>query len=297
VTVAPIGQDLVLVEPYVTVAAFRAHPTFLDTQSLRSTASGPDQDAELFNILLMASEDVNNFCNRPIQAHVQTDYRRLWPDKRGRLFLYPDHAPVRTLLSYSYGSMLGQATSVANPLCQIEDGRQIIVELAGAAMSWTGSLQFGAPPSSVELYCNWTYVAGWANATLTAAPGQGATSITVSNPIGIYPGDVLRIWEPGKEESVVVASNYTPVTTRTPTAVALVSGLASAHVVGAGVTGFTSNLLEATIYMAIDGLQRWGTSSAVWPGARMRRSVGKADTATNWEAKAYRMLLTYRDVR
>src|SRR5262249_9224408 len=160
-----------------------------------------------------------------------TDYRRLNTDRRGRLFLYPDHSPVRTVLSYSCGSVLGQSTSVANPVCQIEDGRQIIVELAGAATSWTGSLQFGAPPSSVELYTSCTYVAGWSNATLKTAASAAATSITVSNPTGTFAGDTLRIWDPGKEESVVVASTWAGQSTSpyTSAAIPLVSGLQYAH--------------------------------------------------------------------
>jgi hypothetical protein len=300
-TVAPIAQDLILAIPFVTVPAFKAHPTFIDVQNLRSgsTVAG-DQDAELLNILLMASEDAESICDQPIQAHVQVDSRRNWADNRGRLFLYPCHAPVRTVLAYSYASQLGQATSIANPLCQIEDGRQIIVELAGASGSWSGSLQFGAPPSSVELYTTCSYVAGYANAVLTAAPGGGAMSITVSNPTGIYAGDTLRIWEPGKEESVVVAPSWAGQATTpfTPAAIPLVAGLANAHPIGAGVTGFGADLHLATIYLAIDGLQRYGTSSSNWPGARVKSSIGKnPKDATPWQAKAMRLLRPYRAVR
>src|SRR5690242_5651213 len=133
------AQDLALVTPFVQPAAFRAHPTYLDTNNLRSGSSvQADQDAELFNILLIASAMAENECNQPIQAHVQTDNRRVYVDRRGRLHLYPDHAPVRTVLSYSY--QLGPSTtvtSVANPTCWIEDGRQIIVDLAGSASSWS----------------------------------------------------------------------------------------------------------------------------------------------------------------
>ena len=299
VTAAP--QDEIPVIPFVTTAAFKAHPTFLDLGNLRSGDSLlVDQDAELFNILLMASEMVENFCNKPIGAHIQTDYKRLWPDRRGRLYLYPDHSPVRALLSYAYAATLGSFTTVTAPLCQIEDGRQVIVEIAGAVGSWTGSLQFGAPAASQELYTQSTYVAGWANATIVGAPVAGATTITVSNPTGIFAGDTLRIWEPGKEESVVVASSWAGQNTSpfTTAAIPLVSGLTNAHTNGAGITGFGADLHLATIYFAVDGLQRWGTASSNWPGAKVKSATGKPMTATSpWEAKAIRLLQTYRDVR
>lgn len=300
-TVAPIAQDLVLVEPFVTPAAFKAHPTFMDVANVRSGSTvAADQNAELNNVLLMASAYVENFCGRPIQAHVQTDNQRMWADRRGRLMLHPDHSPVRTVLSYSYGSRLGQLTSITNPPFHIEDGRQIIVELNGAPAAWSGSLQFGAPPSTVELYTTWTYVAGYANASLIGNPAQGALSITVTNPTGIFAGDTLRIWEPGKEESVVVASTWAGQNTvpYTSAAIPLVAGLVNAHTAGAGVTGFGADLHLGTIYLAVDGLQRYGTDSTKWPGARVKSATGKkAEEASTWEQKAMRLLLNYRDVK
>lgn len=301
-TVTPFAQDMMLVEPFVTVAAFKAHPTFLDVNNLRSgSTSQPNQDAELYNILLMASDAVENFCNRPIQAHIQTDNGRGFVDRRGRLIFHADHAPVRLVQSYSYSSRLGVTTSTTNPTCFVEDGRQVIVEPGTASAAWTGSLQFGAPTSTTELYTTLTYVAGYANATLTNSPSQGATSITVSNPTGIFAGDTLRIWEPGKEESVVVASSWAGQNTfpYTTASIPLVSGLVNAHTAGFGVTGFGADLHLATIYFAVDALQRYGTSSAIWPGARVKSAIGvdAPSTASPWESRAQRLLLTYRDVK
>ena len=294
------AQDLALVTPFVQVAAFKAHPTYLDLSNLRSGSSvQADQDAELFNILLIASASVENECNQPIQAHVQTDNRRLYVDRRGRLHLYPDHAPVRTVLSYSYQTSPGTtATSIANPTCWIEDGRQITVDLAGSAMSWSGALQLGGPSPSQELFTSTTYVAGYANATMSSCI-QGATSITVSNPTGIFAGDTLRIWEPGKEESVVVGAGWAGQNTVpfTPAAIPI-SATQFAHAAGTGVTGFAADLTLATTYFAIDGLQRWGTSSANWPGARVKSATGKnMDNMTPWERKACRLLEPYGRTR
>lgn len=296
------AQDQMLVVPFATVAAFKAHPTFTAVSNLRSGSTVlAEQDAELNNMLLMGSAQVENFCAQPIQAHLQTDNKRGWIARTGRLYLYPDHAPVRTVLSYSWGSSLGTLTTVNTPAFRIEDGRQIIVEPgATAGTAWNGSLQFGTPPSGIDLYTSVTYVAAYANAVLVGNPSQGATSITVSNPTGIFAGDTLRIWEPGKEESVVVASSWAGQNTYpfTSAAIPLVSGTLNAHTAGAGVTGFGADISLATIYYTLDGIQRWGTSSANWPNAKAKAATGKrTEDASAWEQKAMRLLLTYRRYR
>lgn len=299
-TPVPLAQQNMLTIPFVTVATFRAHPTYLDTNNLRGASSvQADQDAELNNCLLMASAQVENFCNQPIQAHISTDFDRTFVDRFGRLKHKAEDGPVRLLQSYTYATTLSQVTSVGTPVFRVESDTQMIVELANSASSWTGALQFGVPASSQELFTSWTYVAGYANATLTNSPILGATSITVSNPTGIFAGDTLRIWEPGKEESVVVGSSWAGQNTTPFTSASIpVSATQYAHAAGAGVTGFDQNLMIATIYYAIDGLQRYGTSSSAWPSAKVKSATGKrAEDASAWEQKAMRLLLTYRRPR
>lgn len=294
-------QDELLVAPFVTTAAFKAHPTFLGLSNLRSGDSTPaDQDAELLNCLLMGSGMVENFCNQPIQAHVQTDYLRARVDRYGQMKLKADHGPVRTVLSYAWGSRLGNLTTVSAPPCQVEEDTQIVLQPGVGNYSWTGALQFGTPPTGFDLFVQPTYVAGYSNGVLTNSPIQGATSITHSNPTGVFAGDTLRIWEPGKEESVVVAPSWAGQNTTpfTSASIPLVSGLQFAHTAGAGVTGFGHELVLATIYMTIDGLQRWGTASSQWPGARVRSATAKrVEEVSMWQQKAQALLLTYRRVR
>ena len=299
-TAVPLAQQNMLTIPFVTVPTFKAHPTYLDLNNLRSGDSAQaDQNAELLNCLLMGSAQVENFCNQPIQAHIQTEFDREFVDRFGRLKHKAEDGPVRLLQSYSYATNLTQATSIGAPAFRVEADTQLVVELNGANTSWSGAMQFGAPATSQELFTSWTYVAGYANATIVGAPIQGATSITVSNPTGIFAGDILRIWEPGKEESVVVGSAWAGQNTNPFTsAVIPVSATQFAHVDGAGVTGFGSDLMLATIYFTVDGLQRWGTTAANWPGARVKAATGKrTEDSSAWEQKAMRLLLTYRRSR
>jgi len=300
--VTVFAQDSKLVVPFVTVPTFKAHPTYLDLANLRSgDSSQADQDAELFNCLLMGSAYAENFCNQPLQAHLQTDNRRLFVDRWGRLHLFADHGPVRTVLSYSYQTGPSSiATSISTPPFWIEDGRHVTVDVGGSSVAWSGSLQLGAPSTSQELFTSFTYVAAFANTVLINSPAGGASNIQVANPTGIFAGDTLRIWEPGKEESVVVGSSWAGQNTYpfTSATIPLVGTTQFAHTAGAGVTGFDEDLLLATIYLTVDGLQRWGTSSANWPGARVKSATGKkAEDASAWEQKAMRLLLSYRRVR
>jgi hypothetical protein len=300
-TVVPITTQATLpTEPFVTVGEFRAHPTWLDTLLRPGDASQADQDAELFNILLMASESAENYCNQPLQAHIQTDYGRNFVDRFGRLKFHADHGPVRTVLSYSYASILGQVTSFTNPLWQPDGSHQVLIDAGAANTAFTGRLQFNAPPSTMELYTTLNYVAAYANATLTTQASSGSASITVTNPTGIFAGDTLRLWDPGKEESVTVSASWAGQNTYPYTSVAipLTANLTQTHAAGVGVSGLGADLHLAVIYIAVDGLQRWGGSSSTWPGASVRSALGKdRKEMTPWLVKACDLLETYRAVK
>lgn len=297
----PLAQLSQLTIPFVTVSGFKAHPTYLDLANLRSGDSLlADQDDELNQILLIASGDAERFCMQPLQAHVQTTNKQLYATRRGQLFLPADHTPARALLSYAYQYVLGNLTSTAAPTYWVEDGRQFVVELAGTNLTWAGSLstQFNSPAPNQSLYVTWTYVAGWANAQLVGASPVGATQLTVTNPTGIFAGDTLRIWEPGKEESVTVASTYTPVNVFpfSSTVVQLANPTVNAHSSGAGIVGFPPDIYHATVYYAIAALRRPGTDTDRWPSGK-QATTGMEDDASNWEAKAERRLLNYLRVR
>lgn len=286
-----------LTVPLVTVATFKAHPTYLDLANLRSGNTVPaDQDSELFNVLLQASQRAeDDMCEQPLHAHLFTQYDTLRADWRGRLHIHAQHGPVRKVTALSYGTSLGSQVTVTNPAHRVTSDTEIAVELSASGSSFVGSLQLGPPASAVELDVTTTYVAGYANTVLTVAPNQAATSITVADPTGIYPGDILRIWEPGKEESVIVDAAYVPVAAWPPvaTAVPLAAGLVNAHALGAGVSALPADGILGVIYLGIDQLQRPGTTgSERWPGKMKPTTGGKTTVRPGsvWEDKARRLL-------
>ncbi|MGW5123308.1 hypothetical protein ACWEQ7_04435 [Streptomyces sp. NPDC004069] len=198
--------------PYVSAAAFRAHPTYLDTDGL--IPGNPDmaaQDAELTNLLLQASAWADNACNQPLGAHLNTQSSRVRTDRSGMLRLHADHGAVSAVTSVAYGWSPTSLTTLASPQAWVEDGANLVIGLGGASTGWSGSLQvgFGAAPGS-EMFVRVSYVAGYVATQLAAAAEPGDTTITVADPTGLEPGGQYRIWEPGREETVTVSPLWQP---------------------------------------------------------------------------------------
>lgn len=294
---------VILRQPFVSVAGFKAHPTFLDLQNLRSLDPSPaDQDEQLLAILLEASETAQggSLCNQPLQGHLVTQYGQGRTDKWGRLSIHADDGPVRRLVSLSYGVSIGTAVTVTSPSYRVVDNIQIQVELANSGLSWSGALQLGPPSAAVELLTTAVYVAGFANSVLTATANAATSTLTVADPTGIEPGDILRVWDPGASEQVQVTAGYTPVPSTIPaaTAIPLVTPLVSQHLAGVHVSGLPSDAYTAVVYLAIDMLQKPGTSSPNWPGGRSRAATAKNDPPSSvyWN-RAKNLLRPYMAVR
>lgn len=287
-----------MVLPYVTPAMFRAHPTFLDLNNLRSGDSVlADQDAELNNVLVMASQWADSKIDQQLGAHVNTDSDELRMDKRGRLRIHASDNPVRALTSIAYGPSINSMTTVTNPTYRIEDeGRLIVVEVIGGQWAWSGPLQFGPVGYGVDLYVDTTYVAGYAHTTAVGASTSGATSITVADATGIYPGDTLRIWEPGAEEAVTVASTYTAGSTT----VTLAGATTKNHADGAVVSAIPPDALLAVVNYAVASLMRPDTAAEdAFPDAppSSTRSADSRKDGSGLVAEAERLLRPYRRVR
>jgi len=287
-----------LTTPYLTVATFKAYPTYLDLQNLVSgDAVLAHQDDELNNILLRASAWALGVCNQPLHAHSNTQNVRLRPDRQGRLKWHPADNPVKKITGLSYGYQPGALQAVTDLTSQwIEDDSQVIIQF-GPLSPQFGAIQFGPPPGSVEVYTTWTYLAGYVVTTLTATTIVGATSLQVADPTGILPGDVLRIWEPGFDEAVTVADTYVAGSTTVP----LAAGTANPHIVGAGISQLPADAQQAVVNYAVALLLRPDTSKDdAFPDAPVPVSTRTDDSRKDGSglvAEAIRLLRPYGRVR
>lgn len=271
-----------LTQPYVTVESFKAYPTFLALGNLVSgDASAADQDAQLNNMLLTASQWADDYTDETssLAAHVQTETARLRVARDGRISYHANHGPVTSLVALAIGASpnsLTPLTDLSN--IWIEDSAQFVGFPAGAAAPGMAALQFGPATVTAEMYTRWTYVSGFVSTRLAAAVLAGAASFTVTDPVGITAGIVLRLWQPGAEEAVTVAPSYVPGSTTVP----IVGVLKYAH--NPAVTATEVSSLPATVRQAVMNyttsmLIRPATGQDPFAGSSVQLSITNRDGA------------------
>lgn len=286
-----------LTVPYVTAAEFRAHPTFLDTQNLRTGANQVAQDAALTNALLVASQWADDELDMPLAAHRRVEQTRVRPDRSGRLRYHPEHAPVLAVVSASTGPTPGALTASAGSTWWLEQDGRLIVGFLGGPGPGLAALQFGAPaPVDAELLVQWTYLAGWPHTQLATAAAAGETTLAVADAIGIAAGTVLRLWTPAAEEAVTV----TAVAGSTLT---LAAPLARAHPLGMSCSALPATARQAVITYAAAELLRPAPAAQERPapGAPATSSTSgdpqRVSGGAGLRAQACRLLASFRRIR
>jgi hypothetical protein len=290
--------------PYVSAAAFTAHPTYLDLDDLRSgSTSDADQTAELVNVLLMASDWADNRAGQNLGAHTVVQNCTARFDRGGNLRLHPDNTPVLSVSSIAYGYTPTALTTVTSPSTWVEDSRVIISSFAGGG-PWSGSLQFGSPVSGGEVFVQLTYTAGWVATQLTNATSAAATTLTVADPTGILPGQTYRVWEPGFEEDVTVSTSWVPpqpTALIVPTAVTLAAPTLYAHTGGHDFSGMPTDMRLAVTNYAVSMLMRPDTSSEdAYPDTNLASGTRQKDPRKDGSGlvlESERILSRYQRVR
>ncbi|AEW92937.1 hypothetical protein SCATT_05660 [Streptantibioticus cattleyicolor NRRL 8057 = DSM 46488] len=293
--------------PYVSTAAFTAHPTYLDLDDLRVGDSTPgDQTAELYNILLMATEWADNYAEQPLGAHIVVQRGRSRTDRYGRLHIHLQDRPYIAAGTIAYGYTPTALTTVAGQQVW-EENNNLLVPIAGASGPWAGTLQIGYPAAGQEVFVEAAYAAGWVATQTTGTTPAGATTLTLSDPTGIQPGGTYRIWEPGAEENVTVSPSWTPPpisatpTTPVATAVPLTAPTQWAHTAAQDVTNMPADLRLAVINYAVSQLLRPDTAAEdSYPDTHMAVGTRQGDTRQDGSGlvtEAERIIEKYRRVR
>ena len=293
-----------MITPYVSVAAFRAHPTYLDLDDLRyADPSSLDQAAQLNDLLLMSSAWADGYCEQPLAAHQNVQNLRTRFGRDGTLKVHPDHTPVIAVTSVGYGYTPTSLTTFANPSVWSEDGRNLVVTIGGGG-PWTGSLQFGAAGAGAQVYAQLVYTAGFVSTVLSVGAPAGAMSLSVTDPTGIVPGGVYRIWEPGAEESVTLSSAFTPPAVSVPpvpTVVPLAAPTLFAHTAAQDFTNMEHDTRLAIVNYTVAQLLRPDTAAEdAYPDSRMASGTRQTDSRKDGSGlidEAERLLERFRRVR
>ena len=196
--------------PYVTTKEYRNSPNSLDIDNLVVNGNAEAQEAELSNIILRASSFLDEYLNQNLTASTQVETQRTRFQANGFLAIHPNQSPIISLDAFSYGAVPGQLVALTDLSPTWFEDQQFIVPTSNLTLTWSsqGPLSFGgmgATPNT-QIYCQYTYTAGYVNNKIITAVA-GDTEM-VADPTGVQAGNVFRIYDGAKSETVTVADTY-----------------------------------------------------------------------------------------
>jgi hypothetical protein len=205
-----VTTDTFSEQSYLTVQEYKNAPTSIDYDNLVVGGNATAQDAELKNVILRASSYMDEYLNQNVVANRATETQRVRLNNSGYIALHPNQSPIISLESFYYGGSPTNLVELPDPSQSWFEEQQILIPLSQMATTYSsaGPLAFGPGiGGSNQIFTKYTYVAGFANTTVVAGTA-GASTIVVANPIGIIPGEMLRISDGASSETVYVSSSY-----------------------------------------------------------------------------------------
>jgi hypothetical protein len=254
-----VTTDTFSEQSYLTVQEYKNAPTSIDYDNLVVGGNATAQDAELKNVILRASSYMDEYLNQNVVANRATETQRVRLNNMGYIALHPNQSPIISLESFYYGGSPTNLVAVPDPSqCWFEE-QQILIPLSQMATTYSsaGPLAFGPGiGGSQQIFTKYTYVAGFANTTVVAGTA-GASTIVVANPIGIIPGEMLRISDGASSETVYVSSSYT----YGSATLTLASPLLFTHAEGAAIGNMPNAIKQACILITTAFIKIRGDNS------------------------------------
>lgn len=283
--------------PYLTVDEFKSAPTAIDYNNLVSNSADPAvQDAELANVIARASSWIDNYCNQILAATTETEKQRVRFSPDGYLRIHPNYSPIVAVTAMSYGAQTTGLTTYNDPsIAWVEEQSIVFPWAQGNTYSSAGQLQFGLPASPRGfVFCEYTYVSGYANTTQATDSIAGASTITVVDGTGIVAGSRLTIYDGEHTEIITVASSYSFGSNTIP----VVGTLLFEHLAGVAVSALPPSVKQAAILLTTAFLKVRGDYSMTM---QVTSAVGTASSNTessNYDiGLAKELLNSFRRVR
>ena len=288
------------VEPYVTLdeVKFSATASAIDFSNLIENANQATQDLALKEVIVRASAMVDRYTMGQygsLNATTNTENGRYRPNRYGQVIINPFFTPIIEVtdfkIGYGPGAGLQDVALTANN-CSIER-EEFIVTYASSIPLTVGSLSIvgGQMAPTYQLFCQWTYVNGYANSFTNATSASGATSITVNDATGIQPLQNLTIWDGMNDEYVQVASTYTVGSTTIP----LQNPLNFRHGSGVNVSAVPADVKQACIHFIVAMIKQRGQGGLVLSEIGEGSAVtARSETSMEDMALAHKLLDPFR---
>ncbi len=259
--VAPWVPTYATYTSYVTVADFLAEPTGVDTSQLIPDGTYDANKAALARVIARASSQADNICRQVLAAtvDVQTGVYRIQSD--GTIGIPVPYTPLIQVNAVRVGYSPANLTVVPD-LSAVWFEQKVAWVPVGAALSMSRGVARFVPGGRV--YAQMTYVNGHAN-TLTAAPvSASAPSLTVANPLGVFPGLPMTVYDSASTEPIVVDASYTLGSATVP----LASPLRFAHGEGVSVSALPPFVRDAVFLLTASLIKTRGAEAVVMGAIR-----------------------------
>ena len=266
--VAPFVYSGGQVEPYVSLSEVKFSPTAsaIDFTNLIEDASQAVQDRALTELIVRASSKADNYTMGvygSLCATSNTENGRYYMNRMGEIVINPYFTPIIAVSAFSAGWGPGnglQPITLSTSNCSIERTQFIITSQSTMGL-YFGNLGIvgGNMQSGTEIFCQWTYVNGWANTFTNTTSNAGASSVTVNNVTGIYPGQFLTIWDGQKDEYVQVSTSWAVGNTT----LTFTNPLQYAHGSGVNISALPASVKQAVIHLVVALIKERGQGGLV----------------------------------
>jgi hypothetical protein len=253
------------IEPYVSIneVLFSASAAAIDFSNLIENGSDATQRRALYELIVRASAMVDRYTMGQygtLNATTNTENGRYRPNRYGQVIINPYFTPIIQVTDFKAGYGPGAGLwdiPIDNNTCSIER-EQFIVTYSSSVGLQVGPLTIagGNWAPDTQLFCEWTYINGYANSFTSAQVAAGSTTIELNDTTGLIAGQNVFIWDGVNDEYVTVtAVDNTTVTLANPTLFT--------HGVGVNVSAIPADVKQAAIHFVIGLVKQRGQGGLV----------------------------------
>ena len=287
------------IEPYVSVneVLSSASAAAIDFSNLIENGSAATQNRALYELIVRASAMADRYTMGQygtLNATLNTENGRYRPNRYGQIVVNPYFTPIIQVTDFKAGYGPGTGLwdiTISDDTCSIER-EEFIVTYSSSVGLQVGPLTIagGNWAPDTELFCEWTYINGYANSFTKSTTTAGSTTLDLADTTGLIPGMNVFIWDGVNDEYVnVEAVSGETVTLSSPTQFA--------HGTGVNVSALPADVKQAVIHFVIGLVKQRGQGGIViGETGEPVATTPKAQNSTEDFVMAYDLLHPFRVV-